>query len=214
VLIFQHMLKLLHRAKRRGLHVRDHTSRSRDEANSVPWILLYALSTIAMNHREAFRLNVQTRLPWEKESEQVLRLQFSAGATPEFMGRQILQILHLDGSFRATLSADKNTLAVLRKQALAPRRITYSLAGGHLLVERQPFLTQPFLERMHHRRGYGASFVADNGWAVSVDAVIVAITLWVLSGLWMWWELKTTRFIGGIVALSGVALFVALILTS
>lgn len=180
----------------------------------APWILLYALSTIAMNHREAFRLNFQTRLPWDRESEQLLPMQFSAGATPEFMSEQILQILNLDGNFRAALSEDKNTLTVLRNGAIAPRRITYSVTDGHLLVERQPFVTQPFLERMHRRRGYGGSFVADNGWAVSVDMVIVAITLWVLSGLWMWWELKITRLTGGLVALSGVALFVALILTS
>ncbi len=180
----------------------------------APWILLYALSTLAMTHREAFRLNFPTRLPWAKESEQILPLQFSTGATPDFMGEQILQILHLDGNFRATLSEDKDTLTILRNEALAPRRITYSVTGGHLLIERQPFEAQPFLERMHRRRGYGGSFAADNGWAVSIDAVIVAITLWVLSGLWMWWELKITRRTGGLVALSGAALFVALILTS
>jgi hypothetical protein len=180
----------------------------------APWILLYALSTLAMAHREAFRLNFETRLPWDKVGEQVLPMQFSAGATPEFMGEQILQTLHLDGAFRATLSEDKNTLTVLRNEAISPRRITYSVGDGHLLVERQRFVTQPFLERMHRRRGYGAAFVADNGWAGSVDMVIAAITLWVLSGLWMWWELKITRLTGGVVALSGAALFLALILTS
>jgi hypothetical protein len=30
----------------------------------------------------------------------------------------------------------------------------------------------------------------------------------------MWWELKITRLTGGVVALSGIALFVALLLTS
>lgn len=63
----------------------------------APWILLYTLSTIAMTHREAFSVNSQTRLPWEKESEQYLPVQFSANATPEFMGQQVLQILQLGG---------------------------------------------------------------------------------------------------------------------
>jgi hypothetical protein len=89
-------------------------------------------------------------------------MQFSVGATPEFMGEQILQILHLDGNFRAALSDDKSTLTVLRNEAITPRRIMYSVTDGHLLVERQPFVTQPFLERMHRRRGYDGSFVADS----------------------------------------------------
>jgi hypothetical protein len=180
----------------------------------APWILLYALSTLAMAHREAFRSNVFTRPFWVKETEQVLPLQFSPNATPEFIGEQILRILRLDGNFRATLSKDKNTVTVLRNEAVSPRRITYSVTDGHLLVERQAFVTQPFLERMHIRRGYSGAFLADNGWAAAVDMVTLAITFWVLSGLWMWWELKTTRLTGGLVALGGAAIFVALILTS
>jgi hypothetical protein len=177
----------------------------------APWILLYALSTIGMNHSEVFRPH---HLPWERESEQVLPMQFSAAATPEFMGEQILRTLHLEGNFRADLNQDRNTLTIVRNESIYLRRITYSVRDGNLLVERQPFATQLFLERMHRRRGYDAGFAADNGWAVSVDIFVVAITFWVLSGLWMWWELKTTRRAGAVVALSGIALFVALILTS
>jgi hypothetical protein len=179
----------------------------------TPWVLMYALSTLAMTHRAAFHQSFHTS-PWEKETEQVLPARFSADATPDFMGDQILRYLHLDGGFRAALSKDKNTLTVLRNDPISPRRITYTLADGHLLVEKQAFAAQPFLERMHRRRGYGGSFVADNAWAVSVDVVIVAMTFWVLSGLWMWWELKVTRYTGIAVALSGIVLFVGLILTS
>src|SRR5215469_13813790 len=102
----------------------------------APWILLYALSTITMNHREMFHPNFEAGLHWVKESEQVLPMQFSVGATPQFMGEQILQTLHLDGNFRAALSKDKSTLTVLRNDDFSPRRITYSIADGHLFVER------------------------------------------------------------------------------
>lgn len=179
----------------------------------TPWVLMYALSTLAMTHRGAFHRNFYNT-PWQKETEQVLAAQFSADATPDFMGDQILQCLHLDGDFHAGLSKDKKTLTVLRNDPVSPRRITYTLANGHVLVEKQAFATQGFLERMHRRRGYGGSFVADNAWAVSVDIVIVAMTFWVLSGLWMWWELKITRYTGLAAALSGIALFVGLVLTS
>jgi hypothetical protein len=47
--------------------------------------------------------------------------------------------------------------------------------------------------------------------AVSVDAVIAAMVVWALSGLWMWWEMRATRFWGTAAALSGVLLFVLLV---
>jgi len=178
----------------------------------TPWVLLYALSTLAMTHRSAFHPDFYST-PWEKVSDQVLTAQFSADATPDFMGEEILKTLDLEGNFRAVLSKDKKTLTVIRNDPVSPRQITYTPADGHLLIEKQNFAVQPFLERMHRRRGFG-SFAADNAWAASVDFVVVAMIFWVLSGLWMWWELKITRSTGLVVTLSGVALFVALILTS
>ena len=179
----------------------------------APWVLLYALSTLSMTHRTAFPPDFYST-PWEKVGDQVLAAQFSADATPDFMGQEILETLHLEGNFRATLSEDKKTLSIVRNDPVAPRRIIYTPADGHLVIEKQNFAVQPFLERMHRRRGFGGSFVADNAWAASIDLVVVAMIFWILSGLWMWWELKTTRATGLGVALSGIALFVVLVLTS
>jgi hypothetical protein len=179
----------------------------------TPWIIMYALSTVAMNHRSSFRQHFGGDVPWEKQSEQILPVEFSGDATPQFMAAQILQVLHMDGDFRAQFNKDMKVLTIVRNEALAPRRISYSIQDSRLLVERQQFATQPFLERMHRRRGYGASFAADNGWAASVDAVIAAMIFWVLSGLWMWWELKITRRAGAVFALSGLALFTLFLFT-
>ena len=179
----------------------------------TPWVLLYALSTLSMTHRNAFHPDFYST-PWEKVGEQVFPAQFSADATPDFMGQEILQALRLEGNFRATLGKDKKTLVVVRNDPVAPRRIIYTPADGHLVIEKQNLAVKPILERMHRRRGFGGSFVADNAWAVSIDFVVVAMIFWVLSGLWMWWELKITRATGLAVALGGVALFVVLILTS
>ena len=180
----------------------------------TPWILLYALSTMAMNHRDWFSNGFRDPAVWTRVSEQTMPMQFSADATPGFMGDQILSAVHLEGNSRATLSKDKKTLTIVRNDPVTPRRITYKLADGHMTIEKSGFSTEAFLERMHRRRGYGGQFVADNGWAVSVDVVVAGMTFWVLSGLWMWWELKKTRFTGALVALSGVALFIVLVMAS
>ena len=60
---------------------------------------------------------------------------------------------------------------------------------------------------MHRRRGYQYDRPLEDAWAVSVDLFIVAALLWVLSGIWMWWEMKTTRRWGALALAGGIALF-------
>ena len=61
--------------------------------------------------------------------------------------------------------------------------------------------------RFHRRRGYTTGYGLDTVWAVSVDLFIAAMVLWVLSGFWMWWEMKATRVLGAVAAVAGAALF-------
>jgi hypothetical protein len=49
--------------------------------------------------------------------------------------------------------------------------------------------------------------------AVSVDAVIVAMVFWALSGLWMWWEMHATRWWGLACAVTGAGIFALFALT-
>jgi len=76
-----------------------------------------------------------------------------------------------------------------------------------VLIERMPPRVDALLERFHRRRGYATGYALDTVWAVSVDVVIVAMIFWVLSGLWMWWEMKATRLLGATAALGGAGLF-------
>lgn len=105
-------------------------------------------------------------MPWVKEGEQALGLQFSPGATPKFIGAEILQALHIDSDFSANLTKDKPTLIVVCNH-LIPRRITYSLPDGKALIERQKFVPQLYLETLHRRRGFGGASLITNSWAVS-----------------------------------------------
>ena len=79
---------------------------------------------------------------------------------------------------------------------LSPRRITFTPAGSPIVVERMELETSGFLNRFHRRRGYQQPYAADLAMAISVDAVIVAMVFWALSGLWMWWEMRATRWWG------------------
>ncbi|MBI1791359.1 MAG: hypothetical protein HYR60_27845 [Acidobacteria bacterium] len=173
----------------------------------TPWVLVYALSTMAMNHRDFFKKRYGGPiLLYEKEREQAYPATFPAGTAPKAMALRILGDLHLEGAHNVRGSA-AGTITIQRQDPLTPRRITYTPAAGKLLIEREVFRTPVFLERMHRRRGYQHDYALEDTWAFSVDLFIAGMIFWVLSGLWMWWELRVTRGLGALFLAVGLALF-------
>jgi hypothetical protein len=171
----------------------------------APWMVMYALSTVAMNHRALFRRPGPPAL--EKERELAYAGRFPADAKPAQMARAILADLGFEGTHSVNAARDGSRITIQRQDPVTPRRITFEPAAGRLVVEKEVFRMPAFLERMHRRRGYAPGGVFQNLWAFSVDAVIAAMLFWVLSGLWLWWEMKRTRLLGGALAAAGCALF-------
>jgi hypothetical protein len=110
----------------------------------------------------------------------------------------------MDGTFNANKRGEN--IVVMRQDPLAPRRITLS-PDKKVVVEKMAWDTSSFLEHMHRRRGYQQPFPADNIWAASVDLFNTAVVFWILSGLWMWWEMKLTRGYGALCFFGGLTLF-------
>ena len=179
----------------------------------MPWMLIYALSTIVMNHRDFFRRFYATPAPtFEKERELTYDGSFPPGATPAQMARQILASIDMDGAFGANRTGD-GRLIINRQDPIAIRRITYTPADHRVVVERQPFRMNAFFERIHRRRGYDQPYTLEKSWGFSVDLAIFAMIFWVASGLWMWWEMKVTRLTGALFGLSGIAIFALFLAT-
>ena len=179
----------------------------------MPWMLFYALSTMAMNHRDFFReLYGGPIVKFEKESELPFSGQFPDGATSKQKAVQILSGLGLDGAYNVRAEAS-GRLIINRQDFITPRRITYTPETGKLAIDREVFRPPAFLERFHRRRGFQSDYIKDDAWAVMVDSVIVAMIFWVASGLWMWWEMRTTRRWGAIATAGGLALFALFLFT-
>ena len=174
----------------------------------APWMLMYALSTMAMNHRDFFKAYYGgTPAGFETEREETYTGVFPENAKPWMVAEQILHDLNLEGTYGVRGRLDRGRITITRQDPIVPRRITYTTQDNKLVVEKQIFRTSAFLERMHRRRGYRHNYVLEDTWAVSVDLVILAMVFWAASGLWMWWELKTTRKWGTICAVGGTAVF-------
>ncbi len=167
----------------------------------APWMLMYALSTMTMNHRALFRKDAA----FEKESEQIYAGAVSAGA--------ILSHLKLEGTHTVTAAPNGARITIMRQDPVTPRRIVFTPADGKLVVEKQAFRMPAFLERMHRRRGYQPGAALQNLWALAVDLVIAAMVFWAASGTWLCWEMKKTRLWGFGLGLAGCAVFGFFLLT-
>lgn len=178
-----------------------------------PWMLMYALSTMMMNHRAFFKRVYGSAEPaFEKESERVYDGTFSPEAKPKDVGRQILKDLDIDG-VHSVRSEAGGRLVISRKDPAFPRRIAYTPQDKKLIVERQALRAPTFLEELHRSRGYTRDYPWRNAWAFSVDLVIVAMVFWAASGVWMWLELSGTRRWGVLFLGAGLALFVFFVAT-
>jgi hypothetical protein len=173
----------------------------------VPWVLMYALSTFVMNHRAFFR---KGNAPPAFETIRELEYQgtFPEAATPAQIALQLLSDLGLDGAHNVGRPAADGSMAIQRHDLVTPKRIVWSPTDRKLRIEQQTHENAVFLERFHRRRGYQPPYALDKAWAFTVDLAAVTIVFWVLSGLWMWWEMKNTRRLGAVFSVAGLALFV------
>jgi hypothetical protein len=171
-----------------------------------PWILGYAVSTVAMSHR-------WTGGPpsYVQERTQPYERTFAPGTSPQEMARQILADLNLGGAFGVQGPTPEARLTINRQDLVTPRRVVYSATEKKLVVERVQFRPGAFLNRFHRRRGYQPPYAADRLMAIVVDAVVVAMVFWGLTGLWMWWEMRATRGWGLVSMVAGLTLFVLLL---
>ena len=158
-----------------------------------PWVLMYAASTLVMNHRAMFIARYgEGPIPFERERQLVYDGVFPEGADQKAISRQLLQSVGFDGAHSVSQRKD-GTIVVNRNDLVRPRRLTYSPTDRSLVIERQQTRPNAFLERFHRRRGYATGYGLDTVWAVSVDLFIIGMVFWALSGLWMFWEMKVTR---------------------
>ena len=174
----------------------------------APWMLMYALSTLVMTHSNylfSFYPSKSPTMVTERELDYARA--FPTNATREHIGQQILQDLGLDGTHSVSGGRNGNPLIVNRQHALRTQRITFDASKSKMVIEREEFRTPTFLERMHRRRGYNHPYTLEDTWGFTVDVAVVTMVFWSLSGIWLWWELKSTRRWGALSLAAGVILF-------
>ena len=180
----------------------------------IPWTLVYAVSTLSMNHIE-FLKDVFGFAP--PQFTQVKEIQypgvFSEDATPKLAALQILSDLNLEGAHYVQGNLDDQYMTIRRQDLVAFKRIKFFPREKKIIIEQAEFQMPAFLRSMHTRHGYQHDYLAADAWAFSVDLFVFAMIFWVFSGLWLWWKMRKTHRLGMAFALGGIVLFCLFLFT-
>lgn len=174
----------------------------------APWMLMYALSTLVMTHREYVNSFYSSKNPaFVTERELNYTRSFPTNMTREQIAPQILQDIGLDGTHSVSGGRSGRPLVINRQNALSTRRVTFDATAGKITIQREEFRAATFLDRMHRRRGYNQPYALEDTWGFTVDFAVVTMVFWSLSGIWLWWEIKHVRYWGALAAMAGLGLF-------
>lgn len=174
----------------------------------VPWVLVYALSTIVMNHHLS-RGNRDAQVLADRD----YTVDYAPDEERNTVAGRVLADLNMEGKHGVWGSLEEGAIGIHRQRAVKDVYVKVDLEKDKLVIEEQPFTLVSFLNNMHRRRGYQEEHFQDDAWSFSVDIFIIAMIFWGASGLWMWWELKVTRRWGAVAMVSGFALFGLFLLT-
>jgi hypothetical protein len=125
------------------------------------------------------------------------------------LGDRILLDTGLTG-LHGTHRQSENQINVYVYTFLRSTQFKYFIKEKRLVAEERNFRLDNFLTGMHVRSGFRGGFL-DDLWAVIVDIVAVGMLGWVASGLFMWWQLKSKRWLGLLALGSGLLTFIVIV---
>lgn len=175
----------------------------------VPWMVIYALSALFLNHGETFRTLFKVEPPqWQQVRE--IDWQPPADAPTDQAARigLLLEAVGLDGAWRIEGKPTPQELRVLRISGSGNYRVIWQRRDGTVRVEKQsPGSLYRFVHFLHFRAGYGLAYTPFLIWAAVVDLVAASILFWVISGIYLWLRQPRQRKWGSVAFLGGLILF-------
>lgn len=176
----------------------------------LPWFLMYGLSSVVFNHTQFFRSLYDDGVP-----QWTVRFDHKYEAPPSFQGadpQQVAAKILKDNGVRAWFRASwgtNGTLNISQGSFLSWTRYTYWPEQQRLLAEDRRIRLDQILRAMHAREGFkmNPGFFNKLWGVIGVDLVVLAMLIWIASGLYMWWHIAQVRRWGWIALGGGMATF-------
>lgn len=178
----------------------------------LPWVIMFGVSSVPLNYPGNNGQPVWTPIA-DRTFDAAPPPPSEAGAEElRPLGAEMMRAAGINGGFYVN-RANPRQINVNHPNFLHPVRIMYYVDQKRLRADRREFNIRQVLPAMHTRGGYNLGGFWDAVWAVFVDVVSVALVLWIVSGLIMWWKLPGTGLRRwGWLAIAGGALSFALII--
>jgi hypothetical protein len=180
----------------------------------LPWFVMYSITAIAFNHGEWFNapndLYNLSGPTWTTEQSWPCSVDVPAeGDVPREVAAQILEVAGIQADAFHAFRLGGRQVYVNISDFWATRRLAYDPDKQELsLYSRQP-VTATTMTLMHSRAGYRHDSLLNDLWAFMVDATVIGILVWIATGLYMWWQQRSLRKLGGMALAAGVLTFVA-----
>src|SRR5205814_1918263 len=136
----------------------------------------------------------------------------NANNTPDLRAaaERILKDLDMQGGFWVD-KPNADTLHIERFSFGGNTSLTYSAKKQTIRAEHQKMRAPQFIHRLHFRGGFIQPDFGNKSWGVLVDLACIAILIWVISGVIMWWQLPKLRMWGMVALTTGILSFLLLI---
>ena len=179
----------------------------------VPWMIIYAASALFINHPILNKVAGSGPPKWKQLRTIDFTPDDSFPADPKAQAARIVELVDLEGAHRIQGKPNANQLTVFRISGAGHYRIVWNKRQHKIVVARQdPFSAVRLVHFLHFRAGFRQRYPAFITWAFVVDAVVLSILLWVVSGVYLWARMPKVRVSGAICLGAGLALFVVLVL--
>jgi len=121
----------------------------------TPWVMMYAASTIVVQHRDLFTGHERRVEPeFETVREVIYLAEVAKGEDANAIASRILEYLSLEGRHRVRGSLEAGIFEVRRDRPIGSYCIAWGRESAILKVERQEFGLSFFLEALHRRSGF------------------------------------------------------------
>jgi hypothetical protein len=178
----------------------------------IPWMLVYALSTLAFNHHDFFGPRKPPDQQWHPVWEKDYAVELPSGDPGlRDLARRILDENGLKGTFAVNRQGQRLNIAL--PSFLHPTRLIYDSSAKKLRAEAREHSTADLLGRLHTRTGYGRGTWLNDLWALMVDTFCVTTLVWIATGLYLWWKLPMVRGAGCVAIAGGVVTIAVLFWT-
>jgi hypothetical protein len=175
-----------------------------------PWMAIYAISGLYLNHHNWIREHFPSVDPDYKFVREVtLDANESFGAGVAGQAESILARIGLKGPYR--IAPRSQNLVIMRQSAGGDYLVKWEKEDHRVTIERKPFSFLNFVNYLHFLRGNSSSYAATIAWGAAVDAVTISTIIWIISGLYLWMKMPRTRLAGGLCVAVAIAVFAVMV---